>query len=168
MSIHSTAFYFFSFVTVAGGVGVLLARSLLHAAFSLLVVLLGIAAIYVLLAADLLAVVQLMVYVGGVLVLLIFGVMMSAKQGLDAHGVGNHNLLWGGALGAVVIAGLTWYLGLSARAGAFPSVAMPAWKSSLGPVGQGLLTTFVLPFEVVSVLLLIALIGASYVASRKT
>jgi NADH:ubiquinone oxidoreductase subunit 6 (subunit J) len=168
MTLYSAAFCFFSFLIVAGGVGMLLVRNLLHAAFCLLMVLMGIAALYVLLAADLLAVIQVMVYVGGVLVLLIFGVMMSSRAGAAPHRAENHNVWWGAVIGVLAISGLTWFLGNAARAGAFPDTEMAEhWKTSVGPIGQGLLTTFALPFELVSVLLLIALIGASFVASRR-
>jgi NADH-quinone oxidoreductase subunit J len=128
----------FAFLTVISAAGVLLFRNVLYAAFSLLITFLGVAALYVLAGADLLAVVQIVIYVGGVLVLLIFGIMLmqrSAGQG-PVSGTGNR------------------FIGLLA-AGTLPDI------------GLNLMTTSVLPFEVAGILLLVALIGAAYIAGQK-
>ena len=145
---------------------VLLMRNILHAlVMGLLITLLAIAAIYVLLLADLLAVVQLMVYVGGVLVLIIFGVMLTQRVKEGALIVQNHNRWWGGALGIAVASVLLYLIPLFNH----PAAATPAEAatSTIQPAGLALLTTFVLPFELVSVLLLVALIGATYVAGKQ-
>src|SRR5688500_6342336 len=79
MNLLQILFYVFAAITVAGALGVLLARNILYAAFSLVACLLGMAAHYVLTSADFMAITQIMIYVGGFLVLIIFGIMLTSK-----------------------------------------------------------------------------------------
>ena len=73
------AFYAFAVLSIFGAFAVLFTKSVLHAAFFLLLTLLGVAGLFVLASADFLAIAQIMIYVGGVLVLVIFGVMLTHK-----------------------------------------------------------------------------------------
>ena len=79
-------FIAFMVLTLASALVVLLTKNVLYAAFSLLGTFLGVSALYVLAGADFLAVAQILVYVGGVLVLLIFGVMLTNQQGNKSRG----------------------------------------------------------------------------------
>src|SRR5207344_2595000 len=79
MTIGAIVFYLFALVTVGSAAVVVLARSLIYSAFALLFTFFGVAGLYVLLGADFLAATQLLVYVGGILVLLLFGVMLTHK-----------------------------------------------------------------------------------------
>ena len=79
MTGEAIVFYVFAVVTVASAAVVVLARSLIYSAFALLFTFFGVAGLYVLLGADFLAATQLLVYVGGILVLLLFGVMLTHK-----------------------------------------------------------------------------------------
>src|SRR5713101_323405 len=79
MTLYDIVFYFFAVITVGSGGIVVMSRNIIHSAFSLLFTFFGVAGIYVLLNADFLAVTQLLIYVGGILVLLLFGVMLTHK-----------------------------------------------------------------------------------------
>ena len=79
MTAEAVIFYIFAAVTVGSAAVVVLARSLIYSAFALLFTFFGVAGLYVLLGADFLAATQLLVYVGGILVLLLFGVMLTHK-----------------------------------------------------------------------------------------
>src|SRR5713101_2905029 len=79
MTLYDIVFYFFAVITVGSGGIVVMSRNIIHSAFSLLFTFFGVAGIYVLLNADFLAVTQLLIYVGGILVLLLFGVMLTNK-----------------------------------------------------------------------------------------
>ena len=101
MTLHQLLFYFFAGLVVASALVVLFTRNILNAAFSLIFTFLGIAAIYVLAGADFIAITQIIVYVGGILVLMVFGVMLSTKVEGQAVVSRSNNLFLG------VLAGLS-------------------------------------------------------------
>jgi len=79
MGLYDIIFYLFAIITVVSAAIVVNVKNIVHAAYSMLLTFFGVAGIYVLLGADFLAVVQIMVYVGGILILLLFGVMLTNK-----------------------------------------------------------------------------------------
>lgn len=173
------AFYAFSALTLGGALAVLLTRSVIYAAFFLLLTLLGVAGLFVLASADFLAIAQIMIYVGGVLVLVIFGVMLTHKPEpqTDANSqqpnrIASDNRLGIGAgwVGAILVAGAL-FVGLYtllARAN-FTLLTQPVgWKSTVETIGKQLMTEYVMPFEIVGILLLAALVGATYLAAPQT
>jgi len=156
------------FGAIAGAMGlaalrVVTTKNIVHAALYLVVVLAGVAAIYILLAAEFTAAVQVLVYIGAIVVLFLFGIMLTrapigatAELDNDQRGV------------AVVVA--LFLLGVlgAVLQDAFGSTKLPA---DLAPqrtadVGTSIFQTYVIPFEVVSVLLLAALVGAVVLARR--
>jgi NAD(P)H-quinone oxidoreductase subunit 6 len=141
---------------VGGAAGVAFSRNIVRSAFALLATFLGVAGLYALLAADLVAVIQLLVYVGGVLVVILFAVMLTARIA-DVR-VSNQSLGRAAALALMVpvTAVLVWVAAevpLAAR-------QSPPTYPTTAPIGDALLGPYVLPFEAVSVLLVAALIGA--------
>lgn len=160
-------FYGFALLTVASALVVVTVRNIVHAAFSLMVTLFGVAGLYVFLQADFLAATQVIVYVGGILVLILFGVMMtSGRLEMRIH-IERGQLLLGGA---IAVALLMLLLTVIANT--------PKWKNladdgtQLEPttrrIGELILNgQFLLPFEVVSVLLLVALIGAALISRKE-
>ncbi|MGV3505559.1 MAG: NADH-quinone oxidoreductase subunit J [Adhaeribacter sp.] len=170
MNIAQGSFYVFGFVAVAAAVFMLATRNVLYAAFGLLITLLSVAAIFVLLFADFLAVSQIMVYVGGVLVLILFGVMLSNRvqdRALESETMNRYS----GLLVAVLLfAGLAYLIqtgdwALPVAQGAAGELSGTA-KSSISAIGMRLITNFALPFEVTSFILLLALIGAAYISTE--
>jgi NAD(P)H-quinone oxidoreductase subunit 6 len=149
-------FYLLAAIALVGAAWVAFSRSIVHSAFALLATFFGVAGLYAFLSADLLAVVQLLVYVGGVLVLILFAVMLTSRIA-DVR-VSNP------ALGRVpglavllVVAGLIAYVAI--RLFGSHGSATPA-QPTTAEVGNALLSTYVLPFEVISILLLAVLLGA--------
>ena len=164
-------FYGFALMTVASALLVVTVRNIVHAAFSLMVTLFGVAGLYVFLQADFLAATQVIVYVGGILVLILFGVMMTSGHFEMSRQIKSRiergQLLLGG-----VVALALFMLLLTVIANT------PAWKNliddgtELPPttekIGEFILAgEFLLPFEVVSVLLLVALIGAALISRKE-
>ena len=162
MSITLAVFYLLAAVTVASALGVALSRSIVYSAFSLMGALLGVAALFVLLGADFLGVVQLLVYVGGILVLTLFAVMLTHR--ISDVNVSNRAVGRGGGLIVVGIV-LVWMLQVARRAVWVVKEPGPTSPTTYG-IGHAFLTDFVLPFEVASIVLLAALVGA-IVVSRK-
>lgn len=162
MSVTLVAFYLVAAFTVVSALGVALSHNVVYSAFALMGALLGVAALFVLLGADFLGVVQLLVYVGGILVLTLFAVMLTQRIA-DVH-VSNRAVgrLPGAAL---VVALFAWMATIGLRATWVAGEVAPAAPTTYG-VGEAFLREYALPFEVASVLLLVALIGA-VVVSRK-
>jgi NADH:ubiquinone oxidoreductase subunit 6 (subunit J) len=165
-------FYIFAILAVISGTYMVLTRNLLYAGFALLVTLLSVAGIYVLMFADFVAVTQLMIYVGGVLVLLLFGIMLSSRVNDKSVISENVNLVWGSLVSFILLAGLSYAIWITnfnqlpwLQADTIDSLGNQ--KSTIYTIGIKLMTDFVLPFEVASLLLLIALIGAAYIATNK-
>lgn len=165
-------FYIFAVLAILSGAYMVLTRNLLYAGFSLLVTLLSVAGIYVLLYADFVAVTQLMVYVGGVLVLILFGIMLSSRVNDKSVLSENVNKVWGITVSLLLLVGLSytiWHTNFDTLPWLQNNEAsiLSTHESTVYTIGIKLMTDFVLPFEVASLLLLIALIGAAYIATDK-
>jgi NADH-quinone oxidoreductase subunit J len=162
VSITVAVFYLLATITVVSALGVALSNNIMYSAFALMGTLLGVAATFVLLGADFLGVVQLLVYVGGILVLTIFAVMLTHRIA-DVH-VSNRAV---GRPAAVVLVGLVlyWMIHVARTAAWVVKAPGPALPTTYG-VGTAFLGDYVLPYEVASLVLLVALIGA-VVVSRK-
>ncbi|MCP4757445.1 MAG: NADH-quinone oxidoreductase subunit J [Proteobacteria bacterium] len=156
IEISELFFYFFTIMVLGVGCIVAFSRNLLRSAFSLFFVLFGVAGFYVLLGGDFIAIVQIMVYAGGVNVLLIFGTMLTP----DVSQTERSNLSFQGVLAALGgIALLALLLGVLFTANwpiPVPGEMAPTTKA----IGKLLLKEYVLPFEVISFLLLAAMVGS--------
>jgi len=155
-------FYLFVAITIISAGIVVFSRKLVYAAFALLFTFFGVAGLYVFLEADFLAAVQLLIYVGGVLVLLLFGVMLTGRI-IDvniSHSTANR--ITGGVV-ALCIAGI---LGFVAITTSWNSVNSQTISDTVSTIGTLLMTEWLLPFELASILLLAALIGAATLARR--
>lgn len=163
MQVSDLLFYAIAGVTLLGAAGVALSRHVIYAAFSLMAALLGVAGLYVFLAADFLAVVQLAIYVGGIVVLTIFAVMLTQRIE-DVH-VSNRAVGRLPALLVVVAIGA----GLGPRLFAAPFVVgTPQPPQAMAEkLGHAFLDTYLLPFEVASVVLLAALVAATALARKE-
>ncbi len=159
----TVSFICVALLVIASAAVAAFARSIVNAAYSLFFTLLGMAGFYVLLGSDFLAITQIVVYVGGILVLLMFGVLLTNRS---QEALMDDGKLFGLAGG---VAALFFFLVLAqiiftANWGAtVESEILP----STGGIGTNFLTTYVLPFEFSSVTLLVCLIGAAYMARRK-
>lgn len=168
LSLEVVAFYGFAGLIVLSALVILFTRNVLYAAFSLLLTFLGIAAVYVLAGADFLAVTQILVYVGGILVLMIFGVMLTNKIAGQPVRTQHHNQFWG-----LIVGGTLFYL--LAKSLLASNVSTSPWMqkqdlvqtSTVQPLGIQLMSDYIFPFELTGILLLVALVGAAYVAQRQ-
>lgn len=148
--------------TGLGAVGVVFARNIVRQAVCLLFTLIGISMLYFLLGAEFVGATQLIVYVGGTMVLVIFGVMLTARQEFVTIRATPVEWFTAGLLG----------LGLfTLLAKTLPALESNASEQgqlpSTGPIGVALLTKYLLPFEAISLHLLVVLIGAAYLARAK-
>ena len=153
-------FYIFAAIAVISALGVITAKNPIHSAVYLIVCLLQVAAIFILLRSPFLAVVQVFIYVGAVVVLFLFAVMMLdiGKERLPERIHGQLKYAVGAVLLFFAMAG---YLILNGRLSAAPGkYIQPELAENTEILGKLLYTRYVFPFEVVSVLLLVALIGA--------
>ena len=154
-------------LTCGSGLAMLFTRNMLHAALAMFMCMLGLAGLYVIAYADVMAVSHLMIYVGGVLILILFGIMLTTQENREQKGrnhliVEQRGFFWSATIGLSIFFGLIyaftrmdWELHMVGND-----------QSKLRDVGLALLTKYAFPFELVGVYLLIALVGATFIAKR--
>lgn len=161
---QNVAFYIIAATMVVAAIRVVTCKNVVHAALWLVVVLGGMAAQYILLAAEFVAITQVLVYIGAVIVLFLFGIMLTRAPMGDSDRLDNPRpaKLVGAAVGLVMfgVIGYTLYDGFKDRQ--FAQLLV----QRTGQVSDSLFSTYLVPFEVISVLLLAALIGAIVLARR--
>jgi NADH-quinone oxidoreductase subunit J len=156
-------FYLFAAITVGSAFVVVFARNLIRSAFALLFTFGGVAALYAFIGADFLAATQMVIYVGGILVLLLFGLMLTHKlYDLNLRSE-THQVLPGLVAAIAVFAILTTFLIRAHWYNGGPSGDSPTTSA----IGELFMKDYLLPFEVASILLLIALIGAVMLVRRR-
>jgi NADH-quinone oxidoreductase subunit J len=159
-------FYILAALTIAGGVGVIALRNPVHAALSLLWTFLAVAALFVLRHAEFLAAVQVLVYAGGIMVLFLFVIMLVNVKGLKSETMYLSPLAPAAVLAGVLMGALlaiALLLGVLAAGSGDPTALTAVGEETPGnteAVGIALYTTYLVPFEVVSVVLLVAMVGA--------
>ncbi len=165
MDLKEIMFYVFAATTLGSGLMVTLSKDIVRVAFWLLAALMGVAGLYLLLGADFVGFTQVMVYVGGILILILFGIMMTnkdpvlLKRGETSKGV----VVVGLGVAAVTATALVVML----RSTVWKSAPPDAMPPTTARLGEELLTRYILPFELISVLLLVVLCGAAYIARRR-
>ncbi len=163
---EAVAFYIVAALILGFGVLVITAKSAVHSILFLVADFLCVAALYVMLQAQFLAVIQVMVYAGGIMVLYLFVVMLvNLKRPPEAHR-DPHRL---GRLGAVLAAAIFVELAAIFAVGwAKPAAAAGTLSpNNVEQIGRALYTEYLIPFELASVLLLVAMIGAIILAKRE-
>ena len=160
-------FYFIAAVTLGCATFAIMSRNIVRSVFSLLGTFFGMAGLYAMLAADFVAVVQLMVYVGGILVLMLFAVMFTSnieKAYKSSRSSGLMGWMGAGILGLVVFA----ILGSLAVLAPWKQVPPGPYTPSTSSIGGELLSSALLPFELLSVVLLAIVIGSVVIARIPT
>ena len=144
-------------LTIGGGLGVVLTRNVVHAALALLVSLVAVAGVYLVLFAEFLALVQVLIYGGAIIIVLLFAVMLTRSADYPRI---SDNKQW--PLAAIAALAL---LGVLVPAFVINSVeGTRAQNASFIGIGESLFTTWAVPFEIASLVLLVALIGAIIIA----
>jgi NADH-quinone oxidoreductase subunit J len=159
------AFYVIAIIAVGSALRMVTTSNVVHSALYLLVVLAAVAAVYILLGAEFVAATQVLVYIGAILVLLLFGVMLTrAKLGADEDL--NYEQRWIG-LGVATLLFVVMAYSVWEEYGTDSSAKLVGYEPQrTGVVADSIFSTYIVPFEAVSVLLLAALIGAVVVARR--
>ena len=164
---QEVAFWIIAVAMAGAAIGVVRSNNVVHAALYLVVVLAGTAAQYILLAAEFVAWVQVLIYIGAIVVLFLFGVMLTRAPMREEQGkLDNNQRLAGGVVALFLFGVLVVFL-----VDAFGKDEIKFDKGlvelgSTANVGDSIFRTYVIPFEVVSMLLLAALVGAVVLARR--
>ena len=165
------AFYTLATLIIAFGILVITAKNAVYSVMFLIGNFLCVAALYVLLHAEFLAVIQVLVYAGGIVVLYLFVVMLvNLKRPPEAHAARQRLSTLGFALGGAVLAELAAILIYGFARGGWTPTPQPTVTQAMGNVqqlGMMLYTDYLVPFEVASMLLLVAMVGAIVLAKRE-
>ena len=161
VTVAELVFYLFAGIAIATALGVVLAPNVVHAALFLIGSLVSVAAFYILLSSEFLALVQILVYAGAVATIMLFGLMLTRSSAIPHVSVGAQ---WPLAFLTTSVLALALIVG----------VADTQWPRDVGEVtlvsvqtlGNALFTTWLLPFEIISVVLLVALIGAIVISRQ--
>jgi len=156
-------FYLLAGAIVLSTLGICFSKSIVRMAVWLFFTLGTVAVLYLLLAANFVAAIQLIVYVGGTLVLLIFGVMLTTRSPWVTFQPRRSEVVGATVVGLVLFGVLTTVL---TRA-TWPKQAEEVYGTTVANLGQELLTTYLGPFEAASVLLLLVMVGAAYLARQE-
>jgi NADH-quinone oxidoreductase subunit J len=162
MSIYDIIFYLFATITLVSAFFVVTIRNIVYSAFFLLFTFFGVAGIYVILGADFVAMVQLIVYVGGILVLILFGVMLTNKITNVQIKSGTSQVI-PAAIGVGLFAGILVAALINTPWRKIDSTPLLPTTQSLGMM---LISEYGVVFELLGILLLIALIGAASLARK--
>lgn len=163
-TIATGLFYLFATMAAASALGVVISRNIVRTAVGLLFTLTGVAGLYFLLDAEFLAAVQLVVYAGGTLILIVFGVMLTSKSPFSRFEPKLPEVVVAICVGAVLLLALL----MAIRSVSFPSATLDnSGGYPIGGLGQVLLGDYLIPFELSSVLLLVVMIGAAYLAKGR-
>lgn len=162
MDISTAIFALIAAVTVGSAMMVAFSRNIIYSAFSLLGTFAGVAGLYVFLGADFVAAVQLLIYVGGILVLILFAVMLTHR----ITDVQITNRAAGRIPALIVIAVFIYLLVQAVRETPWVKAKQVVYAATTGTIGDLFLDRYLLPFELASLVLLAAMIGA-VVISRK-
>ena len=152
---YTYIFYFVALVVCLSAFGVVVLRNVVHAAFALFFCLFSVAGLYVLLSADFIAAIQLIVYVGGILILILFGILFTTDIYKIEVGMKGVNLLTGLLITVPVILAGILLVKLTPW-----NLVSPEFKPTTENLGDLLLGKYMLPFEIISIVLLMIMIGA--------
>ena len=170
MIVQNVFFWVLAVAMVLAAIGVVRSQNVVHAALYLVVVMAGAAAQYILLAAEFVAWVQVLIYIGAVIILFLFGIMLTrAPMGGDTTLDNTQRL--SAAVVSLFLAGVLGTLLVDAFGSKKIAISGAKGEKLLhvgqaGPLADKIFTSYVVPFEVVSILLLAALVGAVVIARR--
>lgn len=160
MTVVEPLFYFFIFLSGASAIAILFSRNVFKSAVFLLVSLLSVAALYALSFAEFLAVAQILIYAGGITVLIIFGIMLTTRISGKPLVVHNTHIISGGMVAIAFLILMFQYLS------GLPDEGTALLPHDISSTGVVLFARYSLPFEIAGLLLLMALIGAAVITSQ--
>jgi NADH:ubiquinone oxidoreductase subunit 6 (subunit J) len=179
MTMVKALFYLMGFITLASALFVAASKNLVRSVFMFFVTLLSLAGLYVLALADFVAITQIVIYVGGILVLILFAFMLSGKETLANLQQQNDRFISISKLPALLLAVLFFIVLVNIlfktdinnlqwvnKAVSFKMDIMPD-NPMTSNIGTNLMTTYLLPFEAISILLMMALVGAAHLSRKE-
>jgi len=178
MSLVKVLFYLMALITLGSGLVVAVSQNLVRSIFMFFVTLFGLAGLYVLALADFVAVTQIVIYVGGILVLILFAFMLSGRETLEAAQQQTNRFIHLNNLPALLLSALFLMvmLNVALKSGAqnLPWVQSAIVNKnevtpngSINGIGINLMTGYLLPFEAISILLMLALVGAAHLSRKE-
>ena len=156
------AFIGLALVAIVGGMLLITLTKVVHMVIALVFTFLGIAGIYMLLSAEFVAIVQILIYSGAITIVMLFGIMLTKHQENDAPAKGG----WGNFSLLAAIAGFAVAVYLGIYNLDIPVQPTALHEENTKQIGIELFSKYVIPFEVMSVLLLVALVGAIVLAKK--
>ncbi|HLB26455.1 MAG TPA: NADH-quinone oxidoreductase subunit J [Dehalococcoidia bacterium] len=159
MAYEEVIFYFVAALTVLGALGVVLARNVVHSALFLILALLAVAGVFILLSAEFLAIVQVLIYGGAVTILILFAMMLTRVRDMPQALDGPQKPF--AALAAAAFLGLSVLAAVSTE---WPGETDQITLVPFRDLGESLFRNWAAPFEIASLVLLVALIGAIILA----
>ena len=170
MLIDTVLFYIFAVMVLGGGILTITRRNVVHSAISLIVSLLGVAGLYLMQQAEFLFAVQIVLYVGGIMVLFLFVIMLVNLD--QAAKERQFNRQWPIALVAIALVGaqVGYFVWKGRDAFRIADSSLPEGTAATGnteAIANSLFTGYLLPFELVSILLLVAVVGSVMMAKKR-
>ena len=163
-------FYVFAVLVLGGGILTITRRSAVHSALSLITSLLGVAGLYLLQKAEFLFAVQIVLYIGGIMVLFLFVIMLVNLDQAAKERQFNKQWLIGLVASALVGLQIGWFLIKGQSSFAIATTAMPGASAGEGnteEIARVLFSEYLLPFEIASILLLVAVVGSVIMAKKR-
>ena len=179
MTMVEALFYLMGFIAFASGLFIAASKNLVRSVFMFFVTLLSLAGLYVLALADFIAITQIVIYVGGILVLMLFAFMLSGRETLSNLQQQNNHFISISKLPALLLAVLFFIVMINivfktninnlewVKKAVEQNTAIAPSSEMTTNIGVNLMTTYLLPFEAISVLLMMALVGAAHLSRKE-
>lgn len=179
MSLVQILFYLLGLISLGSAIFVAASKNLVRSIFMFFITLFALAGIYVLALADFVAVTQIVVYVGGILVLILFAFMLSGRESLNALQQQGKSFLSGNKIVSFILAAVFFVVLIEMIVKIKPdnvawvkkaetnNVVIPTDANMTDNIGVNLMTRYLLPFEVVSILLMMTLVGAAHLSRKE-
>lgn len=155
-------FFIFALFAIGGAIFMISFTKVVHMVVALAFSFLSLAGLYVLLDAEFIAFVQILIYAGAISILMIFGIMMTKHGNDEEPKRPAHNALLG--IGALALFGVLFY---AIQSTVFPTAPPPVYEDNTREIGKLIFSKYVIPFELISLLLTVAFIGAIVIAKRE-
>jgi NADH:ubiquinone oxidoreductase subunit 6 (subunit J) len=180
MSLTVLLFYIMAFITIASALYVAYSKNLMRSIFMFFITLFGLAGLYVFALADFVAITQIVIYVGGILVLILFAFMLSGRETLDSLKKQTNSFIGFKNWPSLILALLFFVVLINIIIKAEPDKldwtrnaiatnnVLTNTDTTTGNIGINLMTRYLLPFEAISVLLLMVLVGAAHLSRKES
>lgn len=167
MNFYQLTFYALAAVAVVSALLVVTRRNPVHSAIALIVTLLSVALLYLQLHAEFLAAVQIILYIGGIMVLFLFVIMLVRLDVTTRQVAFNQQWLVAAVASGLLLVEFAAVIYLGRGTAPLPQASPSALQPNTEQIGRALFQTYLLPFEIASLLLLVAMVGAVLMAKRR-